>query len=104
MRPAQRDPAFLRMAVVAAAGGVVAIVAAIGLPIWLHGRSHAPTPAFALFAAWGVAALGGAYGCLRTYFLSDRVPPRPFGGVPLRVIAGGTPDTVASEGPRDRAA
>ena len=76
----ERDPAFLAMAAVAAAGGVLAIAFAIGLPIWasLHGRPY--TPVFSLFAAWGVAALAGAYACFATYRLTDVPPRRPPGG------------------------
>jgi hypothetical protein len=79
VRPRKRDPAFLHMAAVAATGGVLAIAFAIGFPIWTwqHGRPY--TPAFSLFAAWGVAALAGAYACVRTYLLSD-APDRPRGG------------------------
>lgn len=95
MRPRKRDPAFLRMAVIAALGGILAIAFALGFPVWarLHGRSS--TPAFMLFAAWGFAALAGAYACLQTYFLSD--PPRrpPHGGLPLTLVK--SADAVAPQ-------
>ena len=84
MRPRKKDPAFLQMAAIAGIGGVLAIVCAIGFPIWVaqHGRPY--MPGFSLFAAWGIAALAGAAACLNTYFLSDTPrPPKPGGGVRL---------------------
>jgi hypothetical protein len=75
------------MAAIAGTGGVMAIAVAIGVPIWmsLHGRPYVPT--FSLFACWGFAALGGAYACLHTYFLTDTLPPRPPGsGLPISVL------------------
>ena len=84
MRPRRRDPAFLRMAIIAATGGVLAIVFSIGFPLWARFSGHPYNPMFSLFAAWGILALCGAYGCLHTYFLSDKVGPRPpHGGLPL---------------------
>ena len=75
------------MAVVAAVGGVMAIGFSIGFPIWgkLHGQEY--TPAFSLFAAWGIAALGGAYACFKTYLITDGSPRRPPpGGVRLAFV------------------
>ena len=73
----KRDSSFLIIAVIAGSGGVLAIALSIGIPIWiaLHGKPY--NPAFSLFAGWGVAALGGCYGSLHTYFLSDTTQPRP---------------------------
>jgi hypothetical protein len=67
---------------------VLAIVLSIGIPIWvsLHGQPY--NPAFSLFAAWGVAALGGCFGSLHTYYLNDPSPPKPpRGGIPVLVLA-----------------
>jgi hypothetical protein len=86
MRPRKRDPAFLRMAAVAAVGGVLAIAFAIGFPLWAERHGRSSTPAFMLFAAWGFAALAGAYACLQTYFLSDPPGRPPHGGVPLKLV------------------
>ena len=86
-----RDPAFLRMAIIAGTGGVLAIVFSIGFPIWmfLHGRPY--TPAFSLFAAWGLAALGGAYACTKTYMISGIDPDRPpRGGIALKIVSNAT--------------
>ena len=73
------------MAAVAAAGGILAIAFSIGFPIWAwrHGRPY--TPAFSLFAAWGIAALAGAYACVRTYLISDDPHRPPRGGVRLEL-------------------
>jgi hypothetical protein len=87
MRPRKRDPAFLQIAVLAAAGGLLAIGFAIGLPLWSYYHGKPITPAFSLFAGWGVAALMGAYGCVRTYFITDQGPGGPpRGGVRLTVV------------------
>jgi hypothetical protein len=84
MRPRKKDRSFLTMAAVAATGGIMAIVFAIGFPIWAVHEGRPYTPAFSLFAAWGLAALAGAWACLNTYFLSDKpLPPPPRGGVRL---------------------
>jgi hypothetical protein len=87
MRRPGRDPVFLQMAALAGAGGIGAIGCAIGLPLYSALRGHPVSPAFALFAAWGFAALAGAYACLRTYAISGDVGPRrpPRGG--LRIVA-----------------
>lgn len=70
------------MAVIAGAGGLAAIVFSIAFPIWAARQGRPYTPAFSLFAAWGVAALAGAYACVRTYLISGiEPPPRPRGGV-----------------------
>jgi hypothetical protein len=104
MRPRRRDPSFLYMAVLAATGGVLAIALAIGLPIWMTSQGKPSTPAFHLFACWGIFALGGAYGCLHTYFLTDAPPRRPPpGGLPITrlhttpAIAAAPPTVAASE-------
>lgn len=90
MRPRKRDSSFLRSAVLAGLGGVGAIGLSIGLPIWSHAHGHPYAPAFSLFAVWGFFALAGSFACLRTYFLTDRPPPRPpRGGVYLQAIDGG---------------
>jgi hypothetical protein len=86
MRPRKRDRSFLTMAALAGTGGVLSIAVAVGLPIWRSRHGLAYTPEFSLFAAWGFAALAGAYACLKTYFLTDPVPPRPHGGVPVTVL------------------
>jgi hypothetical protein len=103
MRPRKKDPAFLQMAAIAGIGGVLAIVCAIGFPIWVaqHGRPY--MPGFSLFAAWGIAALAGAAACLNTYFLSDTpLPPPPRGGVRLefrrREAPGPAPAKSSSHG------
>jgi hypothetical protein len=84
MRPRKKDPSFLTMAAIAGLGGIMAIVFAIGSPIWAAHEGHPYTPAFALFAAWGLAALAGSWACLNTYFISDKpLPPPPRGGVRL---------------------
>jgi hypothetical protein len=80
MRPRKKDPSFLYMGSVAAIGGLMAIGFSIGLPLWNSRHGHGYNPAFTLFAAWGVAALCGAYACVKTYFLTDGVPPKPPGG------------------------
>jgi len=104
MRPRKRDPAFLFMAAVAASGGCIAIVASIGLPIWAsqHGRPY--TPAFALFSAWGLAALAGAYASLHTYLLTDEPPRPPRGGVRLefRKRAEAVPPAASAQIPSER--
>jgi hypothetical protein len=102
VRPRQRDTAFLRIAALAAAGGVSAIVFSIGLPIWQHAHGHPYTPVFSLFAGWGVAALLGAYACLRTYFLSDTPPRGPGGGVALALVAATREPRVSRQGPDER--
>jgi hypothetical protein len=86
-RPRRRDVSFLQMAAVAGIGGILAITLAIGIPIWAWHQGRPYTPAFSLFAAWGIAALGGAYACWRTYMLSDIPEPPPRGGVRLRIVA-----------------
>jgi hypothetical protein len=107
MRRSERDPAFLRMAFLAAVGGVGAISCAIAIPVYrkLHGLPYSPE--FFMFSAWGFAALGGAYACVRTYFLSGPPPRRPpRGGVPLRVVGGTVPavsHTFVDEGERKAA-
>jgi hypothetical protein len=80
MRPRKRDPAFLRMAAIAALGGVVSIGFSIAAPLVAAHQGRAYTPMFSLFAAWGVAALLGSYACLKTYLLTDMPPPKPPGG------------------------
>jgi hypothetical protein len=83
----KRDPAFLRMAIIAGLGGVMAIGFSIGFPIWGKLRGQEYTPAFSLFAAWGIAALGGAYACFKTYLITDGSPRRPPpGGVRLALV------------------
>jgi hypothetical protein len=83
----KRDPAFLRMAVIAGVGGVMAIGFSIGFPIWGKLRGEEYTPAFSLFAAWGIAALAGAYACYKTYLITDGSPRRPPpGGVRLALV------------------
>ena len=75
------------MAVLAGGGGLLAIIASIGVPIWMSFHGHRYDPAFSLFTGWGVAALGGAYGCLHTYRLTDTPPPPPpRGGLPITVL------------------
>jgi hypothetical protein len=87
MRPRKRDRSFLTMAALAGTGGILSMVTAIGLPIWRSRHGLPYTPEFSLFAAWGFAALAGAYACLKTYFLTDPVPPRPpRSGLPLTVL------------------
>ena len=87
MRPRQRDRSFLYMAAIAGFGGVLAIAVSIGLPVWMAVHGHPYTPAFSLFTCWGLFALGGAYGCLHTYRLTDTPPrPRPPGGMPVTVL------------------
>lgn len=107
MRSPKRDSSFLFIAGIAALGGTLAIVLSIGMPIWsrLHGSDV--SPAFSLFAGWGVAALGGAYASLRTYFVSDPRPPAPRGGARLTVVQ--NTDAVRftraeTESPQDKAA
>ena len=96
MRPRRRDPSFLYMAVLAATGGVLAIALAIGLPIWMTAQGKPSTPAFHLFACWGIFAFGGAYGCLHTYFLTDPPPRRPPpGGLPVTELRAASPNAVA---------
>ena len=98
MRPRTRDSSFLYMAALAGAGGLLAIVASIGVPIWMsfHGRHY--EPAFSLFTGWGVAALGGAYGCLHTYWLTDSLrPPGPHGGMPISVLITGNANVASAE-------
>ena len=103
-RPRKPDPAFLYMAIVAASGGALAIVFAIGVPIWAHLAGRPATPAFALFAAWGVAAFAGAYACFATYRISDdpRTPPR--GGRRLSLVEAGAASTERDDGTARRAA
>jgi hypothetical protein len=86
MRQRKRDSSFLFIAAIAALGGTLAIVLSIGLPIWsrLHGASV--TPAFSLFAGWGVAAMLGAYASLRTYFVSEDPSGPPRGGARLTLV------------------
>ncbi len=86
MRPRQRDPAFLNMAAIAGLGGILAIVFSIGFPIWIRLHGGPWNPAFSLFSAWGVAALGGAYACIRTYLISDDPQPPPRGGARLTLL------------------
>jgi hypothetical protein len=88
VRPRKRDRSFLVMAALAGTGGLLAVGMAIGLPIWRSRHGLPYTPEFSLFAAWGFAALAGAYACLKTYFITD--PPRrpPHGGLPLTVLHG----------------
>jgi hypothetical protein len=75
------------MAALAGTGGVLAVGLAIGLPIWRSRHGLGYMPEFSLFAAWGIAALGGAYACLQTYFITDQPPPRPpRSGLPLTVL------------------
>jgi hypothetical protein len=88
-----RDRSFLHIAVVAAAGGLLALGCAVFLPLdgWLH---HRPvTPEFFFFGVWGFVALCGAVGCIHTYLISGEPPEKPpKGGVPLRelrVLEGG---------------
>jgi hypothetical protein len=82
-----RDPAFLRMAIIAAVGGSMAIVFSIGFPIWAKLRGEEYTPAFSLFAAWGIFALVGAYACYKTYLITDGSPRQPPpGGVRLALV------------------
>ena len=108
MRPRQRDKSFLWMAAIAGGGGLLAILASIGVPLymWMHG--HPYEPAFSLFTGWGIAALGGAYGCIHTYLLTDTPPlPPPRGGMPVTVLhTGAMPAPVAQPAdlPQQRAA
>lgn len=105
MRPRRRDPAFLRIAAIAGAGGLTAVAFSIGMPIWAHANGRPYTPAFSLFAAWGFAALCGAFACVRTYLLSDRPPPPPpRGGVRLQAIDGGRSTEEKAHRVVDRAA
>ena len=79
------------MAALAGAGGLLAVGMAIALPIWRSRHGLAYTPEFSLFAAWGFAALAGAYACLKTYFLTDAPRPRPpRSGLPLTVLHDGS--------------
>lgn len=84
-RPRTRDASFLHMAAIAAVGGTLAIAFSIGFPIWAWQQGRPYTPAFSLFAAWGLAALGGAYACWRTYLISDDTPRPPRGGIRLQL-------------------
>lgn len=102
MRPRRRDTAFLRIAVLAAAGGVSAIGFSIGLPLWQHAHGHPYSPVFSLFAGWGVAAMLGAYACLRTYFLSDTPPRGPGGGVALALVQVTREPRAAQQAPDER--
>ena len=105
MRPRKRDPAFLRMAALAGAGGVSAIAFSIGMPLWARATGHPYSPVFSLFAAWGFAAVCGAVACIRTYLLSDRTPPPPpRGGVRLAAIDGGRSTEERGTRVTDRAA
>jgi hypothetical protein len=107
MRPRKKDPSFLTMAAIAGIGGLMAIVFAIGSPIWAAHEGHPYTPAFALFAAWGLAALAGSWACLNTYFISDKpLPPPPRGGVRLefRQRAASEPAQAANPNATRRAA
>jgi hypothetical protein len=86
MRQRRRDSSFLVIAALAGIGGVMAIAFAIAFPLWAHAHHRSSTPAFMLFAAWGIAALGGAWACIQTYLLSsDPNGPRG-GGVRLRLV------------------
>jgi hypothetical protein len=101
----KRDRSFLTIAAIAATGGFAAIGGSIGFPIWAHLHGQPYNPAFSLFAAWGVAALAGAYACLNTYFLSDRIPPQPpRGGMPLALVSTTNAQSVPDQPSQRRAA
>jgi hypothetical protein len=89
MRPRRRDPTFLYMAILAGSGGLLAIVASIGMPLWMDAHGHHVSPAIMLLACWGIFALLGAVACVQTYLLSDPTDRPPRGGVHLTVIDGG---------------
>lgn len=100
MPPRKRDRSFLYMAAIAASGGVLSIVLSIGFPIWMHVHGQPYSPAFSLFSCWGLFALGGAYGCLHTYLLTDTPPPRtPPGGLPITVLHTASANAVAPSDP-----
>ena len=82
------------------------MVLAIGLPLWDWAHGRAITPAFAPFAGWGAAALGGAYACVRTYLISGEPPKPPKGGMRLAVVrhAKAVGRLEPSDAPRERAA
>jgi hypothetical protein len=85
------------MAAIAGFGGVLSIVMSICLPIWMSLHGHPYSPAFSLFTCWGIFALGGAYGCLHTYRLTDTPPrPHPPGGLPVTVLRTASADAAAS--------
>jgi hypothetical protein len=101
--PRKRDRSFLIMAGIAGTGGVLAICCSIGIPIWMHLHGQPYTPAFSLFAAWGIFAIIGGCACLHTYNLTDPLPPRPpGGGMPLTVLKP-VPPAVAASRPMDDA-
>jgi hypothetical protein len=105
MRPRVRDTSFLYIAFLAGGGGLLAIVASIGVPIWMSLHGHHYEPAFSLFTGWGVAALGGAYGCWHTYRLTDTPPPPPpRGGLPITVLHTGVAVSAQPERQRERRA
>ncbi len=84
----------------------MAIAFAIGLPIWARAHHRTSSPEFTLFAAWGIAALGGAWACLQTYLLSGDPKKPPRGGVRLRLIktADATPSAPQQQQNNERAA
>ena len=92
MRRSERDPAFLRMAFLAAVGGVGAISCAIAIPVYRETAGLPYSPEFCMSPRGASRALGGACACVRSYFLSGPPPRRPpRGGVPLRVVGGTVP-------------
>lgn len=93
---------FLRIAVIAALGGTLAVVLSIGFPLWARSRGSNVTPVFSLFAAWGFAALAGSYACIRTYLLSGDPKPPPRGGVRLTVTQSTDARAAARDRPQDR--
>ena len=82
-----RERSFLHIAAVAAAGGLLSIGCAIGIPIFNAVHHRPVTPEFFFFGVWGLLALCGAAGCIHTYLISGDPPEKPpKGGVPVRAF------------------
>jgi hypothetical protein len=76
----RRDVSFLHISAIAAFGGVLALGASFGMPMWVNAHGGHATPAFYFFGIWGLAALAGAAASYHTYRLSGPPPDKPRGG------------------------
>jgi hypothetical protein len=96
-----RDPAFLRLAILAGAGAVLDLAFSVGVPVVRMLRHETWSPAFFFFGVWGIVALAGCGACIATYLASGTPPERtPPGGVRERrftVVEGGAKPEPSSE-------
>ncbi len=84
--PERRDPIFLDLAFLAGIGGVAALAASIGMPLWTYYHGGGWNPSFFFFGLWGIAALCGCAANVYVYFQSGPPKGPPKGGKRLAEV------------------